>query len=106
VGEYSQTPGKLNVVFNRGDEVGIQLDFDIDTTGYSWSASVVSLVDGVTIIEPAVTIVNAATGRINVAATEVQTAAMATGTYRVKLVGIAPGSVQRRYAEGLWEVVP
>lgn len=104
--EFSQTPGKLNIAFNRGDEVGLLLDFDINATGYTWSAEVYSLLDRSVVLSPAVTVVDATAGKINVSMTEEQSLSLAAGSYGIRVGWIAPGSVSRRMIEGLLEVLP
>ena len=41
---YDQTPGTLNLAFNRGDDFSALVDFSIGMTGYTVSASMTSLV--------------------------------------------------------------
>jgi hypothetical protein len=106
VAEFNQLPGKLNIAFNRGDEVGLLFDFDINTTGYSWSAEVYSLLDNSVVASPAVTVVDAAAGKINMAMTEGQSLSLAAGSYGISISCTAPGSVSRRMIEGLLEVLP
>jgi len=102
---HEQLPGKLNVAFNKADEYAALLDLSIATTGYLWTAEICSLVDGAVILSPTVTDYDASLGKINVAITEAQAASLAVGSYALKITGVAPGSVQRRFVEGICEVV-
>jgi hypothetical protein len=101
---YSQTPGTLNVVVNRGDELGMLLDLDIATTGYSFVAEVYTVTDGTVIATPTVAAVDDATGKINVSMTEAQTEALPVGTYGILVAWTAPGAVGRRMLDGVLEV--
>lgn len=103
---YEQTPGKLNVTFNRGDDIGLLLDFDIATAGYTLTAEVYSLVDRSAVASPTVTVVDASVGKVNISLNETETASLASGSYGIKVTWIAPGGVTRRTIEGLFEVAP
>lgn len=102
---YEQKPGKLNVTFNRGDELGFILDLDIGTAGYSWSARVYSLVDDTTVATPTITVVDDATGKINLAMSETVSQSIPVGTYGLRVSWIAPGSVGRTGTDGILEVI-
>lgn len=102
---YSQTPGRLNVAMNRGDELGILLDLDIATTGYAFAVEVYSLVDGATVATPTVTTVDNATGKVNVSLTEAETQALPVGTYGLAVSWTAPGVVGRRVLDGMLEIL-
>lgn len=100
----SQLPGHLAVAFRAGDEYATLVDFSISTTGYSWSAEVYSIVTDEVIQSPTVTVVSAANGQISLGWTETQTAALAPGTYGVRIIWVAPGSSRRTALEGMLEV--
>jgi hypothetical protein len=79
---YDQTPGTLNLSFNRTDDFSALIDFSpITMTGYTVTASMHSLVSGAEVQAFTVTAANAAAGQFNVSLTDTQTAAMARGTY-------------------------
>lgn len=101
----AQTPGHLAISFRAGDEFATLVDFSVSTTGYTWQAEVYSVVTGDVVQEPAVTVVSAANGQINLAWTETQTAALAAGTYGVRVMWTAPGSVRRTVLDGMLEVL-
>jgi hypothetical protein len=100
----TQLPGLASVSFVRGDDWGASLDFSIDTTGYTWAAVVESVPNGSTVATPTVTILSAALGQISVNLSRTQTAAIAPGTYRLKITGTASGGTVRRATQGTIEV--
>lgn len=102
----SQLPGSASVRFVRGDDWGETLDFSIDATGYTWSASIYSLFTGATVVAPTVAVISAALGQIAVSLTDAQTAALQAGTYGLRVTWTAPGDAVRRAAEGICEVLP
>lgn len=83
---YDQTPGSLNLAFNRGDDFSTLVDFSIGMTGYTVTASLTSLVTGAEVLPFTVTVVSAANGQINIALSDTQTAALARGTYGWRMV--------------------
>lgn len=111
---FSQRPGALDLELVTGDEFGMVVDVDFDTTGFSWTAIVYEAsttntfanptgvtTQGTTVATFTVTDVNASLGRINVGLTETQTAALLpTQTYRWFLRGVSPGMVTRTYLSG------
>ena len=78
---YDQTPGALNLSFNRGDDFSTLVDFSIGMTGYTVTAGITSLVTGDSVQPLTVSIVSATAGQVNVSLTDTQTAALARGTY-------------------------
>lgn len=101
----SQTPGHLSVSLRSGDEFGTLLDFSIDTTGFTWSAEVYSVSNGSTLMEPTVTIVDAEDGQVNLSFTEADTVDLAAGTYGLRVMWTAPGTVRRTVLDGMLEVL-
>jgi hypothetical protein len=78
---YDQTPGPLSFSFARGDDFSALIDLSIAVTGYSFTASITSLVTGLEVVPLTVTVVSAANGQVNVSLTDTQTSALARGTY-------------------------
>lgn len=78
---YDQTPGSLNLAFNRGDDFSTLVDFSIGMAGYTVTASITSLVTGADVVPFTVTIPSAANGQVNIALSDTQTAALPRGTY-------------------------
>lgn len=101
----AQLPGDLAISFRAGDEFATLLDFSIATTGYTWTAEVYSVVTGDVVQTPTVTVVSAANGQIHLAWTETQTAALAAGTYGVRVMWTAPGDARRTVLDGMLEVI-
>ena len=79
---YDQTPGSLNLAFNRGDDLSVLIDFNpITMTGYTVTAGITSLVTGQEVQPLAVSFASATAGQVNVSLTDTQTAALPRGTY-------------------------
>ena len=103
---YSQLPGAMSLAFRRANSFATAIDFDgVALTGYTVTATVVSLVTGTAVASFATTVTDAAAGQVNVALSDTQTAALAAGTYAWQLDWIAPGGVQRTALSGTVEVV-
>lgn len=81
---YDQTPGNLPISFVRGDSLSALLDFSVNLTGYTFAASLVSVVSGSEVVALTSSVVSAANGQVNVALTAAQTAGLARGTYQWK----------------------
>lgn len=85
---YEQTPGTLNLSFNRSDDFSTLIDFSITMTGYSVTAAIYSLISGDTVQAFTVTAANASNGQYNIALTDAQTAAIPRGTYGWRMVWV------------------
>lgn len=83
---YDQTPGSLNLAFNRGDDFSTLVDFSIGMTGYTVAASLTSLITGAEVVPFTTTVVSAANGQVNISLSDTQTAALARGTYGWRMV--------------------
>lgn len=100
---YDQSPGALNLSFKRGDDFSSLIDFSIDMTGYTATASIVSAVTGGVVVPFTVTIPSAADGQVNIALTDTQTAAIARGTYSWQMTWVE-GQATRTALTGFVEV--
>lgn len=107
--DYAVLPSNLNLIFVRGDEFGILLDFSIDLTGYQFQTvvfEVAGVVDGQVVAGPdavnfTLTEVDLSAGEINLSLQENQTQAFnLTKTYRWYLRWVAPGVVTRTVLSG------
>jgi len=78
---YDQTPGSLNMAFNRGDDVAALIDFSNSLVSYTVTAGITSLVTGLDVQPLAVSIVSATAGQVTVSLSDTQTAGLARGTY-------------------------
>lgn len=78
---YDQTPGSLNLAFNRADDFSVLVDMSISLAGYTVTAGVNSLVTGAEVQPFAVAVVSATAGQVNLSLSDAQTQAMARGTY-------------------------
>jgi len=101
---YEQLPGDLGLSFRRGDEVSTEIDFNpISLTGFTMSATLISLVSGGSVASMSATLTNAAQGKVNVGLTDEQTSALQVGTYRWELTA-NDGTARRTYLTGFVEV--
>jgi hypothetical protein len=100
---YDQTPGTLNLAFNRGDDFSALVDFSIGMTGYTVSASMTSLVSNAEVQPLTVSFVSATAGQVNVSLTDTQTLSLARGTYGWNMKW-TEGSATRTALTGFVEV--
>lgn len=107
--DYAVLPSSLNLIFVRGDEFGVLLDFSINLTGYQFQtvvyevASVVAgqVVAGDDVENFTLTPVDLEAGKINLSLQESQTQAFdPTKVYRWYLRWVAPGVVTRTVLSG------
>lgn len=103
---YSMASGVLNLTVPRGTELVATLDFSDDTTGFTVTSEVYSLRSGDTLYSPAVAVVSATAGQYTLTLTESNTLDRGAGTYGLRVLRVAPGTVTRRIVDGLLEVVP
>lgn len=115
---FSIVPETLDLTVCKGDEFGLSLDFDIDLTGYTFTAAVFEITRTVNSSYPggfdsqgadveafAITYTDLPNGELSLALAETQTAAISeTGTYRWYLRGVAPGTITRTYISGSFTV--
>lgn len=78
---YDQTPGSLNLSFNRSDDFSVLVDMSISLAGYTVTAGMTSLVTGDEVQPLTVSVVSATAGQVNVSLSDAQTLALARGTY-------------------------
>lgn len=95
---YDQKPANLPLSFVRGDSFSALLDFSIDLTGYTFAASLVSVVTGSDVVTLTHSIVSAANGQVNVSLTASQTAALPRGTYQWQFVWTQGNAVRTALA--------
>ena len=115
---FSIVPETLDLTVCKGDEFGLSLNFDIDLTGYTFTAAVFEITRTVNSSYPggfdsqgadvesfSITYTDLANGELSLALTETQTAAISeTGTYRWYLRGVTPGTITRTYISGSFTV--
>lgn len=106
---YSVLPDTLDFVFVQGDEFNVELDFDVDLTGYTFETKIIQVLavsgGNVTSFSDATTFtqtpINLSTGRLNLSLTETQTSALTLGgNYRWFFRWVAPGVVTRTVLSG------
>ena len=100
---YEQIPGTLNLAMKRGDDFSALVDFSLNMTGYTTTASIVSAVSGDTVTPFTVTVQSAANGQVNISLNDTQTAALAAGTYRWQMAWVQ-GNATRTALTGFVEV--
>ena len=98
---YEQTPAVLNLVFNRGNNFSALLDMDIDMTGYTVAAELLSLVTGGVVATLTTAFVSAAAGTLNVSLVST----LPAGTYGWRLTWVGAG-VTRTALVGMVELLP
>jgi hypothetical protein len=103
---YSLASGTLNITVPRGTELVATLDFSDDTTGYTVTSEVYSLVSGATLYSPTVSVVSATAGQHSITLTEADTQDYGSGSYGLRIIRVAPGTVTRRLIDGILEVKP
>lgn len=101
---YDQLPGEMSLSFNRGNDFSALIDFSLNMTGYSTTASIVSAVDGSTVVPFTVTVPSAANGQVNIALSDTQTAEIPRGTYRWQMTWVESNAT-RTALTGFVEVI-
>ena len=100
--KYIQKPGRLDIVAAQSDAFSVLLDFDIDTTGYTWAAKVDEN-DGTT---TTITVTSSTDGSgqetLTLASTDL--ADISLGEHNWELRRTDAGS-QRRYLAGKFTVI-
>lgn len=102
---YTQLPGTLNLAVKAGDDFATIVDFDVNLTGYTTSASLVSLVTGSEISPISSTVTNAAMGQVTIGLSDIQTSYFSPGSYRWSLKWTAPNGDVRSALGGILEVI-
>ena len=115
---FSIVPETLDLVACKDNDFAFMVNFDIDLTGYTFTAAVFAITRTVNSSYPggfdsqgadvesfAITYTDLANGELSLALTETQTSAISeTGTYRWYLRGVAPGTITRTYISGSFTV--
>jgi hypothetical protein len=99
-----QLPGYLGLAFRRGDDFTTTIDFDIPTTGFTWSAQIRSQITGEAVQAITVANTDTDTGLITLSLTDEETDGLPAGTWGWTLVGTVSG-VKRTYFSGFVEVI-
>lgn len=104
--EVTQVAGVLDIKINKGDDVSILLDFDIDLTGYTFESKVDETDGGNTTITVVET--NLATGQITLTMTDTLSDAIDATEDRPPhqwYLDRTNAGNQRRYLAGDFEVI-
>ena len=98
--KIKQTPGRLDIIATKGDKFSVLIDFDIDTTGYTWNAAVVHS------STTAFTVTSATDGSgqetISLASTDTNDIALGTWSWYMDRTD---AGFQRRYLAGDFKLV-
>ena len=100
---YEQTPGRMNIAFNRGDDFSALIDFSISMTGYTVTSGITSLVTGNEVVPFTTTLASAANGQVNIALSDTQTLSLPRGTYGWRMAW-TEGNSTRTALTGMVEV--
>jgi hypothetical protein len=107
---FAVLPQTLDLIFIRGDELSVEIDFDTDLTGYALQTQIIEVLQvsggNVTNSTPAsvnfaITVIDLSEGRFNLSLQESETEQLTPGVaYRWWLRWIAPGIVTRTVLSG------
>jgi hypothetical protein len=100
---FEQLPGYLSLAFRRGDDFTATVDFNVNTTGFTWSAQIRSPITGEAVQAVSVANTDPTAGIVTLSLTDEQTEALPEGTWGWTLVGTV-GGVTRTYFSGFVEV--
>jgi len=98
-----QTPAPLNVAFVRGADYSAGLDFNVNVTGYTWAASIFSLVNREELATATVTATDAAAGKVTVSIPRATD--LPVGTLGLRITWTTTGDKKRAVLEGTCEVL-
>ena len=104
--EVTQIAGELDIKINKGDDLSILLDFDIDLTGYTFESKVVESDATETVIT--VTDTDLSAGQITLSMTDTLSDALAATKDRTPhrwYLDRTNAGNQRRYLAGDFEVI-
>ena len=102
--DYEQLPGELNIKTSISDDLSILLDFDIDLTGYTFTAN---MLKAGTETATALTVTNTSlpSGQITISTTNTTLATLGSGIHRWYLKWINPSTIDRKVLAGKFELV-
>ena len=101
--EYAQIPGNLDLVATRGDDFQLNLAFNIDLTGYTLSANVVTVSTNV-LIPLTITNTNLSLGEIKLSLPKTTLASLSTSIHHWRLDWNS-GSLYRKALSGNFQVI-
>lgn len=96
--DFSQLPGELNIEVALGDDLVLNLDFDVNFTGFVFNANTISEVDG-TETAWSYSGTALAAGQMQIALTDSQITELGINNHKWYLLG-SSGTVSRRYLAG------
>jgi hypothetical protein len=98
-----QSPAPLHVAFASGADYTATLDFNVNVTGYTWAASIFSLVNRDELATPTVTATDAAAGKVTLSIP--RATVLPVGTLGLRITWTATGDKKRAVIEGTCEVL-
>jgi hypothetical protein len=101
--EFLQTPGELNITASHDDDFEFYLTFDINLTGYTFSAQVVTIATNA-LVPLTVTPINLTLGQIKISLTKATMATLTSAKHHYYLDWTASAKT-RRVLAGLFEVI-
>lgn len=101
---YDQTPGKLDIIFRKGDSIAPQVTFGFNMTGFTVTAGILAPSTGTQVVAFTVAVTDAAAGIVNLSLTANQTNSLSVGRYAWYLKWVA-GSDTRTALAGTVEVL-
>ena len=103
----SDRPPRLNFEWRRGDEFSRTVVYPNDLTGATVVTQIYSLRTGADVTTMTTTVTpGASSSTVSVSIQESPSAALAVGTYGVRQIVTAAGSVQQTRTDGVAEVLP
>lgn len=100
--DFYQIPGELNITVGLGDDLVLNLDFDVNLNGFVFNANSVSEFDGTETLW-SYSGTNLTAGQIQLSLTESQIDNLGVAVHKWYLMG-ASGTFSRRYLAGDFEV--
>lgn len=102
---FNALPGTLALKCVRGDTLSVDVDFDVNVTGYTHAAEVTSIVTGETLATMTATVTGAGAGLVTYSLTDAQTAGLVAGTYAWNASWLTGAGDVRTVLSGFLEVV-
>ena len=100
--DIEQLPGELNIKTSISDDLSILLDFNLNLTGYTFSANIVKA-GGQTLVPFAIATTDLTNGKITISVTDVQLTAIGVGennTWWLKWKTPTPDLIDRKILSG------
>lgn len=100
--DFYQIPGELNITVGLGDDLVLNLDFDVSLSGFVFVANTISGYDG-SEVPWWYSGTALAAGQLQIGLTDSQITSLGTTIHKWYLLGTS-GTVSRRYLAGTFEI--